>query len=57
MGSNPGVLQKFCLNFHKMNRCHYILEAFVIISLFPNVMTENVPFKFNQKKTLINNNF
>ena len=24
-----GVLQKFCLNFHKMNRCHYFLEPVV----------------------------
>ena len=30
------VLQTFCLNFQKMNRCHYLLEAVVIIPLFPH---------------------
>ena len=39
MGSNPGsFLQKYCLNFHKMNRCHYLLEHVVVIPLYPNVI-------------------
>ena len=32
-----GVLQKNCLTFHKMNRCHYLLEPIVIIPMFPDV--------------------
>ena len=27
-------LQNFCLNFHKINRCHYLLEAVVSIPLY-----------------------
>ena len=38
----PGCRSKefcknYCLNFHKMNRYHYLLEPVVIIPLFPNV--------------------
>ena len=36
-------LAKICLNFHKMNRCYYLLEPVVIIPLFPNVYL-NLPF-------------
>ena len=36
LGSNRRVLQKFCLNFHKMNRCHYLLVLTSVIQLFPN---------------------
>ena len=38
--SNLGSFAKNCLNFHKINRCHYLLEARVIIPLFPNVELE-----------------
>ena len=31
MGLNPGVLQKCCLYFHKMNRYHYFLILIVLI--------------------------
>ena len=27
---------KNCLNFNKMNRCHYLLVPVVVIPLFPN---------------------
>ena len=33
---SKGVLLKFCLNFHKMNRCHYLLVSVIVILLFPN---------------------
>ena len=35
-GSNQGVLQMFCFNFHKMNRCNYILATIAVIQQFPN---------------------
>ena len=40
-----GVLQKFCLNFHKMNRCLCLLEPVAIIPLFPNGIHKIVPWK------------
>ena len=35
VSSNLGSFaKKNCLNFHKINRCHYLLEAVVVILLF-----------------------
>ena len=31
-----GVLQTYCLNFHKTNRCQYLLVVVVKIPLFVN---------------------
>ena len=45
MGSNPASFVKICLNFHKMNRCHYLMEAVVILPLIPNTHCKNCRFK------------
>ena len=36
MDSNPRDFAKLFLNFHKMNRCHFLLEPFVLQPQLPN---------------------